>query len=79
MSALPDDFAFNLVDACEANLLAAPRERFAQTGTAWVTRYALACRDADVREPLLLLEPLGHHIGRIMSLRLLSVLRQPEA
>ena len=29
-----DDFAFKLVDACEAVLLAAPRERFAQTGTA---------------------------------------------
>jgi len=49
VSALPDDFAYKIVDACEANLLAAPRERFAQTGTAWVTRYALACRDADVR------------------------------
>lgn len=42
--------AFQLVNACEDNLLAAPDERFAQTGTAWVTRYALACGDDAVRE-----------------------------
>ena len=42
--------AFQLVNACEDNLLAAPDERFAQTGTAWVTRYALACSDDAVRE-----------------------------
>ena len=41
-SALPANFGMSLVDACVANLLAAPRERFAQTGSAWVLRYALA-------------------------------------
>ena len=45
-----EDFGVSIVDACEINLLAAPSERFAQTGTAWVTRYALACDDDRVRQ-----------------------------
>jgi hypothetical protein len=45
-----EDFGVSIVDACESNLLAAPGERFAQTGTAWVTRYALACSDDRVRQ-----------------------------
>lgn len=45
-----EDFGVSIVDACESNLLAAPSERFAQTGTAWVTRYALACDDDRVRQ-----------------------------
>ena len=50
-SALPANFGLALVDACVANLLASPEERFAQTGTAWVLRYALAAHEFEgVRE-----------------------------
>ena len=50
-NALPANFGLALVDACVANLLASPEERFAQTGTAWVLRYALAAREFEgVRE-----------------------------
>lgn len=38
---LPANFGIELVDACEANLLASPNERFTQTGVAWVLRYVL--------------------------------------
>lgn len=48
LSEFPDDFGEQIVDACEANLLCAPNERFAQTGTAWVTRYALASSEDAV-------------------------------
>jgi len=38
---LPANFGKELVDACEANLLVSPSERFTQTGVAWVLRYVL--------------------------------------
>ena len=48
-SMLPANFGIAVVNACEANVLAAPNERFAQTASAWVLRYALA---ADERAHL---------------------------
>ena len=44
---LPLDFGHRLVDACEANLLASPHERFTQTGIAWVLRYTLVQPEKD--------------------------------
>jgi len=40
-----------LVEACEANLLLSPQERFTQTGIAWVLRYVLAeSREKDTSQ-----------------------------
>ncbi|OUS45796.1 rab geranylgeranyltransferase alpha subunit, pu [Ostreococcus tauri] len=47
---LDDSFWEAIIDACERNLLLSPEERFTQTGSAWVTRYALASDDSAVRD-----------------------------
>ncbi|CAB9516362.1 Protein prenyltransferase alpha subunit repeat [Seminavis robusta] len=45
--AMPPDFGAQLMGACEANLLTSPRERFTQTGIAWVLRYVLLLPSQD--------------------------------
>jgi DNA alkylation repair enzyme len=46
---LPDDCGALLIQACQDNLLASPKERFTQTGIAWVLRYVLLDKqDADL-------------------------------